>query len=172
MMVNCIFIKLIRQKCYGLKGTLSKPLLAFGQNSTDVAPVWFSHVNWLVSWGSLSHNSVQGFVKSFSVKMALLSIRQQAITSTNVIYFIAWHRATRPQCVEDRVVLTGYIIFNSLWPGDAIWRHRTRSTLVQIMACCLTAPSHYLNQCWLIISEVPWHSSQGIIRRRCEDTNQ
>ena len=41
---------------------------------------------------------------------------------------------------------------NSLWPGDAIWRHVTRSTLVQIMACCLTAPSHYLNQCWLIIS--------------------
>ena len=26
------------------------------------------------------------------------------------------------------------------------------STLVQIMACCLTAPSHYLNPCWLIIS--------------------
>ena len=23
------------------------------------------------------------------------------------------------------------------------------STLLQIMACCLTAPSHYLNQCWL-----------------------
>ena len=29
------------------------------------------------------------------------------------------------------------------------------------MACCLTAPSHYLNQCWLIISEVQWHSYQG-----------
>ena len=26
------------------------------------------------------------------------------------------------------------------------------------MACCLTAPSHYLNQCWLMISEVLWHS--------------
>ena len=36
------------------------------------------------------------------------------------------------------------------------------------MACCLTAPSHYMNQCWLIISEVPWHSSQGIIIRRCK----
>ena len=23
-----------------------------------------------------------------------------------------------------------------------------KSTLVQVMACCLTAPSHYLNQCW------------------------
>ena len=27
------------------------------------------------------------------------------------------------------------------------------------MACCLTAPSHYLNRCWLIISKVEWHSS-------------
>ena len=43
---------------------------------------------------------------------------------------------------------------NSLWSGDAIWWHRTGSTLDQVMAWCLTAPSHYLNQCWLIISKV------------------
>ena len=30
------------------------------------------------------------------------------------------------------------------------------STLVQVMACCLMAPSHSLNQYWLIISEVQW----------------
>ena len=29
------------------------------------------------------------------------------------------------------------------------------------MACCLTAPSHYLNQCWLIINKVEWHPSKG-----------
>ena len=46
---------------------------------------------------------------------------------------------------------------NSLWPSDAIWRQRSWSTLVQVMACCLTAPSHYLNQCWLMICEVLWH---------------
>ena len=49
-------------------------------------------------------------------------------------------------------------IFTSLWPSDAIWWQRSWSTLAQVMACCLTAPSHYLNQCWLIISEVQWHS--------------
>ena len=48
---------------------------------------------------------------------------------------------------------------NSLGPNDAIWWHGTRSTLAQIMACCLTVPSHYMNQCWLIIGEVPWDSS-------------
>ena len=38
-----------------------------------------------------------------------------------------------------------------LWPFDAIWRHRSGSTLAQSMACCLTAPSHYLYKCWLFI---------------------
>ena len=51
-----------------------------------------------------------------------------------------------------------YRYFNSLGPCDAIWRQKTGSTLAQVMACCLMAPSHYLNQCWLIISEVQWHS--------------
>ena len=46
--------------------------------------------------------------------------------------------------------------FNSLWPSDAIWRHKSGSTLAQEMACCLTAPSHYLNHCWLISSVGPY----------------
>ena len=43
---------------------------------------------------------------------------------------------------------------NSLWPSDAIRRQVTESTLAQVMACCLTASSHYLNQCWLVISYI------------------
>ena len=39
--------------------------------------------------------------------------------------------------------------------SNAVWRHRSGSTLAQGMFCCLTAPSHY--QCWLIINGVPWH---------------
>ena len=50
---------------------------------------------------------------------------------------------------------------NLLWPVDIIWRHKTRSTLAQVMAWCLTAPSHYLNQYWLVISEVQWQSLEG-----------
>ena len=46
----------------------------------------------------------------------------------------------------------------SIW-----WRHHgPGSTLAQVMAWCLTAPSHYLNQSWLIIiSEDQWQSSEG-----------
>ena len=39
-------------------------------------------------------------------------------------------------------------------PCDATRRQRSMSTLAQVMACCLTAPSHQLNQSWLIISKV------------------
>ena len=39
---------------------------------------------------------------------------------------------------------------NSLGPCDAIWRHISLSTPTQVMACCRMAPSHYLNQCWLV----------------------
>ena len=49
-------------------------------------------------------------------------------------------------------------LVDSLWPSDDIWCHWSLSTLIQEMAWCLMAPSHYLNQCWIIISEVLWHS--------------
>ena len=44
--------------------------------------------------------------------------------------------------------------FNSGAPSDAIWCHKTWSTLVQVMAWWLMAPSHYLNQFCVIISTV------------------
>ena len=43
---------------------------------------------------------------------------------------------------------------SSLWPCYGIWQHRTVSILAQVRACCLTAPSHYLNQCFLVV--VQW----------------
>ena len=58
--------------------------------------------------------------------------------------------------------------FDSLWPSDAIWSHRFKSTLARVMACCLTAPSHYLYQCWLLFSKVQslqWHLCVGKLTR-------
>ena len=60
---------------------------------------------------------------------------------------------------------------NSLWPSDTIWWQISGSTLAQVMACCLMAPSHYLNQCWLIISEVQWHSHWGNFTRDASTIN-
>ena len=47
---------------------------------------------------------------------------------------------------------------NSLWARRIICQHRTGSTLAQVMACCLMAPSHYLNQYRLIVIGVNWQS--------------
>ena len=42
--------------------------------------------------------------------------------------------------------------FDSLGPSDTIRWHGSGSTLVQVIACCLTTPSHYQNQRWHIIN--------------------
>ena len=74
---------------------------------------------------------------------------------------VPWVPNGRPQCYCVNVCLHGTciflrsdsgfggggdsqpyeLLFNSLRPSDAIWRQRS-------------GPSHYLNQCWLIISKV------------------
>ena len=59
---------------------------------------------------------------------------------------------------------------NSLWPSDItiLW-HWTGSTVAQLMTCSQMAPSHYLIQHCLIISEVLWHSSEGSFTGNAQD---
>ena len=66
---------------------------------------------------------------------------------------INWNEGNACENVSYQMVtiLSQSQCVNSLWPRDAIWRHGSRSTLDQAMAWCLSAPSHYLNQCSLII---------------------
>ena len=66
---------------------------------------------------------------------------------TNLGYYFQEWKCTFPGIIN-------WTYFNSMWPSTAIWRHRPQLTLAQLMACCLAAPSHYLNQCWLIISDI------------------
>ena len=49
-------------------------------------------------------------------------------------------------------------LLNALVPCNVIWLHRILSTLVQVVSWCLMAPNYYLNQSWLTISKVQWHS--------------
>ena len=49
-------------------------------------------------------------------------------------------------------------------PSDAISQHRSGSALAQVMACCLMAPIHYLNQCWFIIRGFLWCSQMNFTR--------
>ena len=52
---------------------------------------------------------------------------------------------------------------NPLWSDDAIGWQGARSTLSQVMACCLTEPSHYLKLCPFVIHKSPWQLYGGIL---------
>ena len=54
--------------------------------------------------------------------------------------------------------ILGVSHLNSLPPSDAIWQQIYRPIMAEVMACCLMATSHYLNQCWLTINKIIWHS--------------
>ena len=76
-----------------------------------------------------------------------------------MVLIMAWHQPGHKPLPVPMLTQFFYIIWlnvfiNSLRPSDAIWQHRSGSILAQVMACCLTAPSHYQNQCWLISSKV------------------
>ena len=59
--------------------------------------------------------------------------------------FIAYYGATYIKGLTVHI----YVLenpFRILWVNSlVIWWHRSGSTLAQVMACCLIAPSHYLN---------------------------
>ena len=52
-------------------------------------------------------------------------------------------------------------IINSLWHNGAIWWHQSGSEFAQVMACCLPATNHYLDQGWMDLSRDQWHSPEG-----------
>ena len=79
-------------------------------------------------------------------------------------------RFETPWRSSDVIVVVAELI-QSLWPSNIIWRHRYGSTLAQVMACCLAAPSHYLNQCWLTIKGVLWHLPESNFTRSIHGCN-
>ena len=50
-------------------------------------------------------------------------------------------------------------LYKFCWPSDDVWQHRSGSIMAQVMVCCLTAPSHYLDN--VTNHEVLLHSNWG-----------
>ena len=147
-----------------------------------------THTLWILSYGmmSLAQQGLLGCIIPVNQWMYKKVYAVSILFSRNIVYMF-YHLNFVSFCVqevnhssafwgfEDALhMLSGwywqvpylnqlntFIHVNSLWPSDAMWRQGSRSTLVQVMACCLTAPSRYLNQCWLIITKVLWCSSEG-----------
>ena len=67
-------------------------------------------------------------------------------TEHSDLFLSTYHNVPEPSQTQTNTAGKLWHV-NSMRPSDAMWWHRSRSTLVQVMACCLTAPSHYLNQC-------------------------
>ena len=114
--------------------------------SHDNVMAWnrFSYYYWLVesSRAALVFSLLLAWTSCWKNSLVVGDLRRHGLI---------WHRCNGKNSV---------FVVNTLWPSDAIWRHRSGLILDQVMACCLTAPSHYLSQCWLTISEVHWHSHQ------------
>ena len=80
----------------------------------------------------------------------MLGLFESVITNNNLMNLHLW---ICPSAL--------YMWFNSLVLCKAIWGHRTWRTLVQVMPCCLMAPSHCLDQYQLFIDKVLWYSPEG-----------
>ena len=102
------------------------------------------------------------------IKISLKFVPKGPINNISaLVQIIDWHHPGNKPLSEPMMVsmvsLPMHICViqwvNSLSLSDTIWPPRSGSILVQVNDCCLTAPSHYLNQCWLI-RKVHWHSSR------------
>ena len=61
---------------------------------------------------------------------------------------VAWISGLNSSAYQTRgtnIALQHPLSVNSFWPSDAIWRYRSGSILAQVIDCCLTTPSQYLN---------------------------
>ena len=74
-----------------------------------------------------------------------------------------WHNRIHISLIKFTILLHFY----SLWPSDGIWHNRFWSTWCHVMACCLAALGHYLNQCWPITDGAPWHAPKGKLTKIC-----
>ena len=85
----------------------------------------------LLDWGNFT-------VYSVCIKLIITSVLILKNSLTKFIYMLT--------------NLIGCI--NSLWPGDTTWQIDLGQHwhISYVMACWLMAPSHYLNQCWLIMT--------------------
>ena len=61
----------------------------------------------------------------------------------------------------DRYPVYRCINVSLYYNGDAYRCRWTTSAMVQVMACCLTAPIHCQSQCCFIIAKIRWHLTAG-----------
>ena len=125
-------------------------------------------ITWATSYLRKGNSHVTISVNPCATKIILYS-RIRVYGKKHILWFIGlyicvkdyemWLTKSKSYCVGVQMRFrhippTNYIALNPLWPSDAVWWHRSGSTLLQVMACCLMALGHFLIQCCLIHREV------------------
>ena len=101
-----------------------------------------------------------------SLKISLKFVPKVPINNIPaLVQILAWRRWGDKPLSEPMMVslLTHICVTRPQWVksvcfSDTTWHRTSWSTLAQVMARCLMVPIHNLNQCWIIINGVLWHS--------------
>ena len=137
------------------------PLQSDHGSIIDARGINEDHVGWFYhDWSKrqCQKTSMQSKTDSrcFSPNKTTTMTRKMIMSPDQLNWYDICKRAS-----DNSRILAIIAVLVRLRPSDAILRQKSGSTLAKVMAWCLTAPSHYLNQYWLIISKVLWHSSVG-----------
>ena len=96
-----------------------------------------SVITYLKGWYSIHIGQIACLIKrTVSQNMAKCCIK------TNL-----WDKLKQQVLQDNRLLCWS----NYSRANDVIWRYRSGSTLVQVIACCQKAPIHYLNQFWFML---------------------
>ena len=144
---------------------------------SELGQHWFRW--WLVAWSAPSHYLNQCWV---TVDWVLRNKFQWnfILTTKNTKLFINEHASENIVCEMAAILSRGRwvefcmaqwltfcsarptsLAINPLWPSEVMYRYRSGTASTKIIAFCLTAPSHYLNQCQLIIVGILCHSPKS-----------
>ena len=156
---------------------------------------------WLFKRLSAADGNVHGDVIKWKHFFALLSLRegnppvpsglpwQRPMTRSFDIFFVftwtnGWvsnreHGDLRRKIEASKIMWYDHIIIHTYINSLSIhcgfvWCHMATEfgwTLAKRRACLLTAPSHYLNLCWLIIKCVLCHPSESNFTRSSHEVN-
>ena len=124
----------------------------------DHSLVWEFTLHPHLSWWCYDMESLSSFVISCEIHWSLLDSINKGPMIRRFEYSFEQALPNNQVYTDSRESVTMFL--NLLWQSDAIWWHRSGSTLALVMVWSLGASNHYLNQYWLLISEFLWHSPE------------
>ena len=141
-----------------------------------------SYTVWPQNWPALGTSGLLTITKLWShIERASLHLFASMVRKAISGYRLSWYCCVVLRFIE--IVDFHFSSLNLLRPCDGIRRHRSFSTLAQVMVCCLMAPSHDdyddddfiyhkvdLNKCWLLIKGDLWHSPESNFTMRAQAT--